>query len=105
MKKEWKKGWKVIRKYSRKSCSNISSRVVYHKNKITKRPEKCGPLAVFKTREKARVFIKNPSIQVRCKIVKCLYTKSIDRCLWNAHSKICHLPTGNVLADEVKCLE
>ena len=86
-KKKWLKGWKVIMRDSRMSCvaHNFSSvlaskraAVLYKRNKITKNSKNCGPLAVFKTREEARKFIKRcfRELDNTRKIVKCLYKKS-----------------------------
>lgn len=116
MKNEWKKGWKVIQTKKNKirtriSCTNIAFPVKYLKNKITRRPERCGPLAVFKTRKLAREFSKK-GFWTNRKIVKCLYVSSEDTQLWrpswHAPSKYlrsCDLPEGTILADKVKCLE
>lgn len=119
MKQEWVKGWKVIRincGESRVSCTSDGHEVLYEKDKITGRPENCGPLAVFKTREVAREFKRRFWYHwrgCRIKIVKCLYKKSEDTYLWYDGSYCDHnhrptrreLPKGTDFADEVKCLE
>lgn len=119
-KKEWKKGWKVINK-DRLSCTAPYRKhpVKYLKNKETSRPtaEKgraYGPLAVFKTREDARMFKKRvlniTSENKQWKIVKCKYVESKIPFLfeyfyhWNRRSSW-DLPEGTAFADKVKCLE
>ena len=123
-----KKGWKVIRKEDRKSCTARSRKVAvtYIKNKEVKRPEKEGPLAVFETREAAREFMRiytHGGIQMKsfCKIVKCLYEEASELFLWeqsiNVHNFDSYalqladrnekhiLPPRTALADSVTCLE
>lgn len=113
---KWIKGWKVITPH-RASCSwrtlSVMPKCYYHKNEITKRPEKCGPLTVFRTRQSARNFKKRLETNIlslrrhNFKIVKCLYQRSKDTHLWsdgwyqNSHD----LPTGTDFADSIICLE
>ena len=56
---EWKKGWKVINKLNRMSCTILMRHhpVLYKKNEITTPESGCGPLAVFRTRELAIDFV------------------------------------------------
>lgn len=124
---KWKKGWKVIRllrdpasiyylrvkgrirraTYSNRISVTYNERakpVCYKKGKIVGRPRNCGPLAVFKTRKQARMFVKHicPG-----KIVKCLYIESKHKTLWENGNEAhwYNLPPGTVFAEKVKCLE
>lgn len=112
-KQEWLKGWKVIMKDNRMSCTNLHSGchgVIYKKDTVTGRPKDCGPLAVFRTRKAARRFI---MLRVsfsflpnkKKKVVKCLYKRSKHRRMWNGTRISDALPLGTVLAEKVKCLE
>ena len=119
MKQEWKKGWKVITPH-RESCTwrdrLIQSKCYYSINEITKRPKRCGPLAVFRTRQNARDFKKTLEKNIisfrnhNFKIVRCVYKGSKDNCLWewfwhNKNYPLHFLPEGTAFADEIKCLE
>lgn len=112
MKQEWLTGWKVIRKITRQSCTgNHRHMVTYKKYGITGRPKHCGPLAVFKTMEAARRFVRtiwghSKHSHNHIKIVKCLYKKSKDTSLWTDNLRCdCDFPDGTAFADEVNCLE
>ena len=94
---EWKKGWKVIDKNNRGSCtgSERTNSCFYPNNKIITKPHLGGPLAVFTTREAARKF-KNAAIishynsayykprynPSNWTIKKCIYIESKHKCLW-----------------------
>lgn len=115
MNKEICKGWKVIRKIDRKSCTAKIRYypVIYKKNKKIKSPVGCGPLAVFKTREAARSFLRANSIHATIvggwKIVKCVYIQSLEKYLWEhdrrqTYPKLMR-PKGTDFADSVTCLE
>lgn len=122
-KDNWKKGWKVITKGGRRSCTHFGraekSICTYLKNKVVHRPFRCGPLAVFKTRECARAFIHGWMSDYTTQVVKCLYVESSCESLWE---RVLYLrfgrpaeelnrmgsmsfPDGTILADKVKCLE
>ena len=118
MKQEWKKGWKVIRKKDRMSCTadRRKNPVTYLKNEDAKRPEDEGPLAVFKTRDAARYFKRMNTAALFCcgkdwKIVKCTYIKSTALGLWEWVYGSCYerskhmLPNHTDFADSVTCLE
>jgi len=106
MKQDWKKGWKIIMSYSRRSCTNDGHEVTYETNEITKRPNGCGPLAVFEIKKMARTFLKKFRWNTHDrKIVKCLYKKSEDNHLWCKGYFRYGVPNGTRFADEVKCLE
>jgi len=82
----------------------------YAKNTWTKRPENCGPLAVFNNIKTAVNFLINDSrdgkIKIKYHIYKCYIHESKDTYLWDRdiqwHTR---LPPGTVLADKVKLLE
>lgn len=83
------KGWKVIRKMDRRSCTADSRMcpITYDINKKIERPKDGGPLAVFETRKAARAFMKDyrvshMAIATFCKIVKCIYKRSSEIILW-----------------------
>ena len=115
---KWKKGWKVINKETRCSCTHIdrTKPVKYKKNTVVGRPLFCGPLAVFKTRKAARNFIytNGKFYQTMC-VVKCLYIESKHREVWERADRFEHvwdsciheerLPDGTILAEKIKCLE
>ena len=124
MAKKQCKGWKVIRRKDRQSCTGHvrpEASVTYIKNKEVKRREKHGPLAVFETREAARKFIANrihPTWHKKYwRIVKCKYTESQDKGLWDQYfnsgsgysirreTNIGCLPPRTAFADSVTCLE
>lgn len=114
-KQEWVKGWKVIKKSDRRSCTALDrvTPVQYLKNKETKRPRRGGPLAVFETRARARQFKHwyEHTFGRGCywKIVKCKYIKSKDNSLWEycmcIDRKVRNVPEGTAFADAVTCLE
>lgn len=111
MKQEWLKGWKVIMRKTRESCTYDHRIVTYKKYGITGRPKHCGPLAVFKTRQAARKFLQTTwghskhSYNLR-RIVKCLYKKAKATYLWtNYLSYDCYVPDGTDFAEKVNCLE
>jgi len=117
-KQEWQKGWKVIRKSDRMSCtaSYRENPVKYPKYTKVERPKMCGPLAVFETRKAARKFKKDATGQRTIggswKIVRCIYVKSSDKILWE-HDTDSYLPqfefgfspSRTDFADSVTCLE
>ena len=128
--KRWKKGWKVIKKRNRQSCTGAhgTSVLTYGKNEVVEKPHLGGPLAVFKTRKAARNFIKRYNKRCRATgyldrlrvITRCEYIESKHTCLWEwkrtvwwcygkrAYKKICAydmLPTGTAFANKVRCLE
>jgi hypothetical protein len=113
-KTKWEKGWKVIKRKTRTSAvvpEGNAYVVNYFENKIVRKPNKCGPLAVFKTRRHARDFVKLGNWQER-KVVRCLYRPSKYNMLWTPNTQSgrlksfgMDLPRGTAFADEVKCLE
>lgn len=118
MKNKWKKGWKVINKETRRSCTytDRNKPVHYKKNKVVGRPNFCGPLAVFKTKKEARNFIyTNGKFFLPMCVVKCLYIESKHREIWERSNRFSsiwdrfiheeRLPEGTILAEKVKCLE
>ena len=112
---KWKKGWKVINKETRLSCTyeERSNPVHYKKNKTVGKPLFCGPLAVFKTRRAARNFLFTlTGILPTMQIVKCVYTESKHCYVWEKDYIAMwplytydQLPQETVLAEKVKCLE
>lgn len=112
---KWLKGWKVIRSDGRRSCTGtLHKQVIYNKNNIVGRPEGCGPLAVFRTRNSARSFIKENfrHSNIKRDIVECLYIRSKHRTLWidlmrcgMQYHKTHNFPEGTAFADVIKCLE
>jgi len=118
---KWKKGWKVVyiaphkRRYS---CTyGCRTQVVeYPVNKVAERPIGAGPLAVFATRNAARIFVSTDLSDRKArkvvKIVKCLYIESSYYALWENRYPVVacsvyieHLPPRTILAEKVKCLE
>lgn len=115
-KEKWIRGWKVIMRNTRESCTSNHQIVKYNKNTIVRRPKDCGPLAVFKTRKAARDFLllsfytfNRPKKHKSRKIVKCIYIKSKHGYLWSWSNSIniqcCNMPSGTDFAEKVKCLE
>lgn len=116
-KAEWKEGWKIIRRKGRMSCTWDRLRPVrYKKDIVVGRPKKCGPLAVFQSKEAAEDFL----MRFLCDrhevfvIVPCIYLPSKHRRLWETHTKIpqykntmtnYETPFGTRYAEKVKCLE
>lgn len=101
------------------SVQSLGQVVEYKLNKISKRPDFCGPLAVFDDANKARNFVE-PSRGH--KIFCCSILQSKDSALWcfdkyviDRHTfkfsrdrrtlPTCYLPAGTVLADEVTLLK
>jgi hypothetical protein len=94
MKVKWKRGWKVIRRADRLSCtaSHRNHPVKYIKGKEVRPKRKNGPLAVFETREAARRFLNCNAGKVdglypykSWKIVKCHYLTADSWFLWELH--------------------
>lgn len=78
--------------------------VGYEIGKWTKRPEKCGPLAIFDTLKSAVYFM--DSIYTDKIYFQCKYKKSKETVLYNDrgyHTRT-KLPQGTILADKVKLI-
>jgi len=121
---KWKKGWKVILVY--KTCTSLLIRlsathgfrahsIDYPKEEVVVRPDKAigGPLAVFKTKYRAKRFTSNLGpTSGKLQIVRCLYLPSEETELYeycwcrDSYLKLAVsvLPTGTALAEKVKCL-
>jgi hypothetical protein len=76
-----KQGYKVVYNSPFKKqplCSVWSPKTIpYYKGKKTKRPIKCGPLAVFNSLENAQNFA-----SIDDQIFKCRYKESKDKKFW-----------------------
>lgn len=117
MAEEWKKGWKVITKRARRSCTWKSrfSWFAYPPREIVKRHFKCGPLAVFTDKLAAGHFIESNDVHGAWTIVECLYLPSEDNYLWETKKRGKHIwedvrrrkavPYFTAFADAVQCLE
>ena len=108
------KGFKICRidhKGRLVSCFNDGRDIIYKKNKWTKRPEDCGPLAVFDTLDHALKFLEfvHHIFSPDRVIFECKYKPSKDNLLWftswftnSKIIKITKVPEGTIFADEVK---
>ena len=91
------------------SCFEDGNVVGYKRNKWTRRPKRCGPLAVFATLPEAIDFIGNTlssgKIYFRCKYKeskeKLLYTKIRNMTVEECH----YAPENTIFADKVKILD
>lgn len=112
MKEKYKLGWKVVRKDSTRkqrlvsAVAGVNSRVEYQTSRWTKPKAAYGPLCLFKTRTKARIFKEQIFLPGETYIYKCKYLPSLVQCVWNKYWgwNILQLPEGTVLADKVKLL-
>lgn len=112
---EYKEGVKIIRqefwidvKYS---LFQHPGSMKYEVNTPIKRPEKGGPLAVFKTLKDALSFMSNRfgiswQNDWQCSKIKffdCLYEKSKDKNFWydGVYFDVSLIPCGTVFADEL----
>ena len=73
-KRKVKFGYKIVRHIDKKYYSLFpdGKRIEYKVKEWTRRPERCGPLAVFKTAKDVRRFIINVSLIVICFLSKYL---------------------------------
>jgi len=118
-------GWKVVKatfvanetiKYLSCTCLGhffdnpfSDSRLEYGYNKITKRPKDQGPLAVFREKRQAGLFIRGYSLPIDSfLIMKCTYKPSKSKSLfWHdvIVTKISYnVPMGTEFADWVKLI-
>lgn len=111
MTKVWQKGYKVVREFegALRSCSDMGMPITYKLRRITKRPDRCGPLALFRHEWAARYFGTTMSFGAskdQFIVVECQYAPSVDRKLWNDLGMVLDwpLPLNTVLADKVKLL-
>ena len=106
-----KKGIKVCRVEldGFKSAFNDGRVVDYKIGKWAKRPEKCGPLAVFDTVENAKGFIDSGFDSK--KFFRCKYKPSKETRLYKTYKgggvseKEWALPYGTIFADKVKIIK
>lgn len=105
--KRSKRGVKICRKdylvEKLVSCFNDGKVVEYKLNKWTKRPKKCGPLAVFDSIESARFFI-NPKGENKL-FFRCKYKESGENVLYKPYKTCNYAPDDTIFADKVKILE
>ena len=104
---QWRRGWKVLGS-KRASCFVcLDWGGVQYPKGIEARPKpKCGPLAVFRTKEGATKFMDKSLI--RDKVVPCRYLPSSKDALHNQYLRdsldIDRCPDGTALASVVVCL-
>lgn len=123
MDRKWRKGYKVVQ-WKSKSDRYVSFRgfdvyfcTIYKIGHITRRPQGCGPLAVFSAIKEARKFLcdhwwLHPQADMR--IVRCRYIASQDDAYWikptsstldNKPDKFYPSISGKRFADEVELIE
>lgn len=119
MKKQWKKGWKVITNRRKSIVLLFESQGcrTYPSNKKVKRQCRCGPLAVFTTIKDAErfysIYNNKGVLDGEVLLVSCKYLPSKDKELWFRNSWFdkptittkSDVPAGTDFADAVICLE
>lgn len=97
-------GYKVVNFHGGVKTSAYSDGevVTYHLDKWTKRPDMCGPLALFVTLNYARAFARGYH-----GIFKCEYKRSNEGVLYtpNCHRWAKNCPRGTVFANKVKLIK
>ena len=91
------------------SCFNDGKVVGYKRNKWTRRPERCGPLAVFATLREAIDFM-GTTLDRGKTYLRCEYKESKEKMLYRKIGSMtveeCHYaPENTIFADKVKILE
>jgi len=86
------------------------SAIEYKYNTWTKRPPKCGPLAIFKSKASAISFVEKHSIYTtrpQDLVFKCKYIPSTDTTLWTHHYKLLEskIPKDTLFANKVKLIK
>jgi len=71
----------------------------------TRRPNNCGPLALFDRLQDAEAFLDRESGEPRLTIFLCEYVESDEHQLYTEYGRAHIVPYGTVFADEIKLIK
>ena len=110
-KEDLRRGWKLVKVVGDKYCSytglSYESSRFYSIGHRTERPDGCGPLAVFTSKEFAERFLElDKPFNRMHEILPCVYKVSQDDWLWdNCGQMMGRMPQGTAFADWVEIHE